>query len=163
MKNWLTQTSTIVGLLMVAATGLQLYQTGGDWITVTLGVISGLALLIRDGAVGGPKTMLIACLALSELGTMACGASVDDLPISDAQKIEIAVQAGCAAAASSGCLEDEDVQQIIGELYTSDQCVEAVNKAIAEELVTINVALMTARVLTCDKFSDALGNLKLPE
>lgn len=49
MKKWLKQTSTIGGFLSIAITGLQAVQSGGDWITVSLSVLSGALLLVNDG------------------------------------------------------------------------------------------------------------------
>jgi FAD/FMN-containing dehydrogenase len=49
MKNWLKQTSTIGGLLSLAISGVQAYQSGGDVVSAVLAVLGGALLLVKDG------------------------------------------------------------------------------------------------------------------
>jgi hypothetical protein len=151
MKKWITQTSTIVGLIGLAITGMQLYQSGGDWITIAIGVMSGFALLINDK---GAAAFLVLGFGL---GATACGASLADLPIDDAQKISIAVEAGCLAAEQAGCLETPEIQGVIGALINSAQCVDSVSKMVEEKKVTIDLKKITRKNPTCKSFLKALG------
>lgn len=84
-------------------------------------------------------------------------AALRDLPIDDATKIQAAVLAGCTAAASNGCLDDEDVTQLLGPVSTSEQCVDAVMTAITEKRITVDVAKLGADVLTCEAFLKAIN------
>jgi hypothetical protein len=119
-------------------------------------VISGLAMLIKDGALNGSGTALVLLIGIVVAST-SCGASIEDLQISDEQKISIAVEAGCAAAATEGCFADADVQTLLGDLKTSEQCISAVTNAISEKSVTVDVAELVSKVFTCKKFLKALG------
>lgn len=71
MTNWLNQTSTRVGLIGLVITALQLYASGGDWVTIAIGALSGLSLIVRDGAAKGGGA--VALLLGIGLATSACG------------------------------------------------------------------------------------------
>ena len=47
--KWIFQTSTIGGLLSLAITAVQLAKSGGDGLTIALGVLSAAMLLVNDG------------------------------------------------------------------------------------------------------------------
>jgi len=98
---------------------------------------------------------LLVALALT-LGVSACG-TLKNLPIPDVDKVEIAVEIGCDAAAAKGCLDESDVQTYFGVLQTSTQCVSAVNTAIDEKRVTVDVSGLISKVFTCKKFLKSLG------
>lgn len=149
--NWLKQTSTIGGILSLAVTGIQAVQSGGDGMTVTLAVLSAALLLVNDG-----KFLAGLCVILFVGGAQAgCGASFPDLPISDEDKIDIAITAGCSAAASAGCLEDDDVVDLFGDLKTAPQCAAAVKTTIETKHLSIDLSKLTARNMTCKKFVSA--------
>jgi len=100
--------------------------------------------------------MALTVAVVVNVSLTGCGASLDKLPISDEQKTELAIQAGCATAASAGCFEKEGVQRLLGKLKTSDQCVAAVKKHVEAKQVTVNITKLTNRAMTCNKFIDSI-------
>jgi hypothetical protein len=90
------------------------------------------------------------------LTIFACG-TLKNLPIPDVDKVEIAVEIGCAAAAKEGCLDESDVHSYFGVLQTSDQCVSAVKSAISEKRLTVDISGLVSKVFTCKKFLKSLG------
>ena len=114
--------------------------------------------IIKDLAAG------LAVLALLFLAIVlqSCGASIDNLPIDDDMKVKVAIESGCAAAATAGCFDMEETSQIFGDLKTSGRCVSVLNSLVDKSVVTdpIDVLNLTAKVFTCKKFQKALIEMK---
>jgi hypothetical protein len=101
MKKWITQTSTIFGLLMLVVGALQAYKTGGDWVTVAIGVISGLALLINDKNAGKGAAALVLFGLLEGSATACAGLQLpSDITASTAENV------ACNALYQSDCFGD---------------------------------------------------------
>lgn len=104
---------------------------------------------------------ILVSLVLVSVYSSGCGASVDSLPIDDDTKIEIAIESGCAAAATAGCFEQDEIKNIVGDLKTSTQCVSTL-RGLVDKAVTsdpVDIARLTAAVFTCKKFQRALSYL----
>lgn len=97
MKKWLLQSTTLAGLLSLPITAIQAYQTGGDWMTVALGVINALLLLVNDGKF--LKGLSAAVIAVA-FGATACG-SIDLPETMTAEQVETGI---CAGMKMDGCL-----------------------------------------------------------
>jgi hypothetical protein len=93
MKNWLKQTSTIGGFLSLAATGLQTYKSGGDWVTVVLAVITAALLIVKDG-----KFLAGLCFCALLGGAQTACAKI---PMTPASQIDVATEIGCAFLGSA--------------------------------------------------------------
>ena len=159
--DWLKMRSTQIGLAAVLIMVLE--QFAPEIAQYAVEILAGLGLVLPDRKkpVTGktrrkapPRAAMSAFLVLGLLA-MGCGASLPDLPIDDEQKMEIAIEAGCAAAASADCFDDQDVQQLFGKLKTSEQCVTAVNDFVAGGGVTVDLIKLTAKTMTCERFLEA--------
>lgn len=102
MKKWLFQTSTIGGLTSLLATGIQLYQSGGNAMTVFLGVLTAALLLVRDGK------FLAGLAALLFVGGSSVSCSY--LPIPQDVQVKAAVTVGCNLMDQANCFADISIQ-----------------------------------------------------
>lgn len=112
MKNWLKQTSTIGGFLMLAITGVEAAQSGGNWYTVALAVLSAALMVVRDGK------FLAGLCALLMVGQVSSGCASVQLPVD--QQITI----GCAAMEVAGCFEG--IQDVFPGINASN-CPDRIN------------------------------------
>lgn len=120
MKNWLKQTSTIGGLLSLAATGLQAYQTDGNAVTVVMAVISAALLLVKDG------TFLTGLSLVMLLSTTQTACSAISIPVET--QVAAATAVGCAVIEESGCYAE--LSAALPEL-TADTCPDTVSAVLA--------------------------------
>jgi len=167
MKDWLNQSSTKLGIgsAVIAVIGVLVAngQLDPAWTVAISAGLSAFGLRMNDNGPpsppsqgrGTPKAPGLLTLALLLAG---CGASLADIPIDDDTKVEIAIEAGCAAAASADCFEDADVQDLFGKLKTSDQCVAAAKEFVATEKISVDLVKLTGKIMTCKRFVDAFLN-----
>lgn len=164
--DWLKMRTTQIGLAAVLIAILEQFAPEVAQYAIEVLAFLGLALPDRNKPAPptatrrkatkkrAPKAALSAFLVLA-LFASGCGASLADIPIDDETKMEIAIEAGCAAAATEGCFDDQDVQDLFGKLKTSEQCVAAVKDFVATENISIDLLKLTARTMTCKRFVDA--------
>lgn len=161
MKKWYRSKLIWVGLGMVVTAVGDEVVAGGDWKTIAMGIFGAVVALFRvytDKGLRGalPPLPLISILSITALLSVGCGASVNDLPISGRQKVAIAIEAGCAAAATAGCFDEEKVQKFFGPLKTFAQCVSTVTNAVDTLHIGVNIKKMTAKRFSCRGFYRAL-------
>lgn len=86
---------------MLVVGALQAYKTGGDWVTVAIGVISGLALLINDKNAGKGAAALVLFGLLEGSATACAGLQLpSDITASTAENV------ACNALYQSDCFGD---------------------------------------------------------
>jgi hypothetical protein len=99
MKNWMKQQTTIAGFLGVAITGVQAYQSGGDWATVALAVLSAALLWIKSDQAKNIFAFLVLSFAVS---SQACAS----IPIPKSAQVAAAVPVACAIVDATGCYKE---------------------------------------------------------
>lgn len=96
---------------------------------------------------------------------------VKDLPISDATKIDVAVEAGCATAVSIGCFGNQpdlsapkdgqdiinQLAKLVGSMVDVQMCKDNVSKIIDEKKLTIDIGALTSKKMSCQTFLQGLG------
>lgn len=109
------------------------------------------------------KTMSVIILMLamffSLIATMShlgCGASIEDIQLDDSSKVKVAIEAGCAVAATNGCFDNADIKTLLGNIKTSDQCVAAISTAIKEKKITVDIVKIASDLMDCRAFRDSL-------
>ena len=121
MEKWLKQKTTITGLITLVMTGIQLHQSGGDWATVALGILSAALLWVKSE--GAAEKLFIAGLFIVAASQQGCAS----IPIPKDAQIAAATSVGCAVIEEAGCY-DELRAALPGLNETS--CVEIVNQAL---------------------------------
>lgn len=157
MKDWIKQRTTLLGIgaAIIAILGTFDAPWAGTAAQITSAVLSAIGLALPDKgkikATGGEMLSVLLACAISA-NALGCASSLSDLPISDDRKVAIAIEAGCAAAASAGCLADEDVTDLLGKLKTSAECVAAVTQIIESRSITIDITTLTGKRFSCNRF-----------
>ena len=88
-----------------------------------------------------------------------CSSTLSRLAIKNADKIlDIAIEVGCAAAASEGCMDDEKIVKVFGSSFgTSESCTSTIKDSVDSGIISIDLDKLASRRMTCRKFTKALG------